>query len=124
MNAVEHAVILFGRHREELGFIMRKSIEQAEARNELFVTSAGAAMVWNRRDTQTTIHAICSEEPGQGSRLLQLIVSDCRARGQTCLVAKCVASLPADRWYARRGFVVLRSEPGKWRPLNVWQFTL
>lgn len=122
MNAVEHAAALFGRHREELGFIMHKSIEQAEARDELFVTSAGAAMVWHRRDKQTTIHAICSEERGHGSRLLQLILADCKARGQSSLLAKCPTDLPANAWYERKGFRCLVTESGRKRPLNIWRF--
>jgi hypothetical protein len=119
-DPIAHAAALLGRHRAEVGFVLRKSLERASARDELFTTHASAAYVWHRRDGQTTLHAIVSEEAGHGSRLLQLIVSDSRARGQTSLLARCPEGLAANDWYARRDFVLARVEPGKLRPLNVW----
>ena len=123
-DAVDHAAALFGRHRAEVGFVMRKSLERAAVRAELFTTPAGAAYVWHRRDGQTTLHAIVSEQPGDGATLLARVVADCQRRRQTSILARGPVGQAANDWYIRRGFVLLRVEPGKARPLNVWSLDL
>ncbi|HXT35005.1 MAG TPA: hypothetical protein VN837_05460 [Chloroflexota bacterium] len=120
----DHSAVLFGRHRAALGFTRTASLDLASVRNELFVTAHGAAYVWRRLDGQTTIHAIVSEARGEGSLLLARLIADSRSRGQTQLLAKCPADLPANAWYARRGFVLAGTEAGKRRPLNLWRLAL
>ena len=121
---VDHAFALFCRHRREVGYQMRPTLEKAQERGELYVSDHAAAIVWHRRDGQTTIHAIVSERPGEGSVLLDRILFACRQRWQHTLLARCPVPLPANQWYERRGFTLRETEPGKQTPLNVWVLTL
>lgn len=123
-DAILHAVALANRHKHDLGYVMTKSLERAKQRGELYVDTAAMAYVWRRRDGQTTLHAIVSEQPGQGSALLARIVADCRTRGQTSILARCPVDLPSNDWYRRRGFALAGTEPGKLRPLHVWRLAL
>lgn len=124
VDPITHAAALASRHRAELGYVMRRSLERAYAREELYVSTHAMAYVWHRRDGQTTIHAIVSEAPGEGSALLTRVAANCRARGQQFLLAKCPADLPANTWYRRRGFSLLANEPGRHRRLNIWALEL
>ena len=115
---------------KELGFVMRKSLEVADNRNELYVSPCGNGMAytWRRRDHSTTLHAIavCKDcrLHGVGSSLIARIVADGLSRDHTILRARCPETLPSNQFYARLGFFLGTTEPGRLIQLNVWELRL
>lgn len=123
-TTIDAAIAIARRHKTELGYIMRPTLETAARRGELYVLPTAFAYVWHRRDHQTTLHAIASERRGQGSALLDQIAHDAQQAGQSSIVARCPVDLSANNWYSRQGFLLMATEPGKHRALNVWKLAI
>lgn len=87
--------------------------ESAEA-GELILIDGGYCRWHRRRDGVTVIYEILSLRPGAGQAML--------ARLARPIQAKCPADLPANAWYARRGFRLAGVEQTRsGRILNVWR---
>lgn len=103
------------RHKPEIGFVVRGALAAAIARGELLVVEgAGFCHYHRRRDQWTTIYEIVSEQPGTGRLLLDAVARPLRL--------KCPVTLPANGFYAHLGGTRVRTEPGKSRALNVWEW--
>ena len=94
------------------------SLHESAQRGELMLVDGGFCHWHLRRDGQLTIREIISTRPGAGSLMLRRLEA---TPGAESLLARCPAGLPANAWYARRGFHVARSEHTKsGRLLLVW----
>lgn len=98
-----------------------EQLHDSAQRGELLMIDGGMCRYHVRRDGQLTIHEIISTKPGAGVEMLRhLTAQPCRV-----IVAKCPADLPANEWYARRGFVRTGEEQTKsGRMLNIWSYWL
>ncbi|MFA6270734.1 MAG: DUF6610 family protein [Candidatus Paceibacterota bacterium] len=91
-------------------------------RRELMLVDGGMCHFHIRRDGQLTIREIISTQPGAGQRMLRRLMA---TKGATSLFAKCPVDLPANDWYARRGFVLEGVETTKrGRALKLWRLPL
>jgi GNAT superfamily N-acetyltransferase len=121
-------------HRVELGFVMRPALAESIARGEVLLacdargTVIGLVDFHHRRDQQTTLyHLVVSEVArgrGVGRALVMGLHAEAAQHGKTCIRLKCPVTLPANGFYARVGFVLIATEPGKARPLNVWNLSV
>lgn len=102
------------RHRAEVGFVLRAALEDGLARGELLVAAGGFCHFHRRRDGWHTVYALVSEQSGTGSALLAAIPRPVRLR--------CPVTLAANRFYLRQGGALVAVEPGRRRPLNVWEW--
>ena len=105
------------RHRREVGFVLRPALVEAIERGELLVgIGASGFCRWHaRRDGWQTVYELVSEAPGTGRELLAAVPRPLRLR--------CPWDLPANGFYARCGGILVAIQPGKRRPLNVWQWS-
>jgi hypothetical protein len=104
--------------------VIFEALDESAKRGELLLVDGGFCHWHLRRDGQLTIREIIVTRPGQGIGTAMLD----RLRqtpGATSILAKCPADLPANTWYARRGFVCEGTEQTKrGRLVNVWRCRL
>jgi len=121
---------LADKHRKELGFIRHAALEQAAREDRLLVAKAAGDIIGfihfrPCRDGHVTIYeiAIIPEWQGRGvgRSLIEAVVDEARQCGCTVLRLRCPVDLPANGFYSRLGFVRVRVEKGKRRPLAVWE---
>jgi hypothetical protein len=95
---------------------------EAAQRGELLLIEGGLTHFHLRRDGQLTIREIISIRPGAGNEMLALLK---QIPGATSIFAKCPASLPANRWYEKKGFVWEGTETTRTGTiLNLWRLNL
>jgi GNAT superfamily N-acetyltransferase len=120
-------------HRHELGFVVRPALVRSIERGELIVATNSTDPIafveyHHRRDAQTTLYRIVVapdyRRQGIGRWLIERLADEARAAGKEIIALKCPATLPANDFYARTGWSLAGSEPGKRRPLNLWQLPL
>ena len=109
-------------YRNELGFVMIPALKEAIARLELYVAVMGQQVVGfvnfrTRRDGWHTVYEIAVHRDwkgqGIGSALLNAILDPVRL--------KCTVDNPANNFYEKEGFTLVRTEDGRTRRLNVWE---
>lgn len=99
-----------------------ETLYESSRRGELLLVAGGMCHWHLRRDGQLTIREIISQRPGAGRYMLALLKD---TPGATSIFAKCPAELPANDWYARRGFVCEGEETTKsGRILKLWRLSL
>jgi len=105
------------RHKLEVGFVRRPALADAVDRGELLVGvgASGFLHYHRRRDGWHTVYEVVSEAPGTGRALVEAVPLPRRLR--------CPLDLPANAFYARLGGTLVQTEPGKRRPLNVWEWS-
>jgi GNAT superfamily N-acetyltransferase len=120
-------------HSHELGFVLRPALARSIERSELVVAANSTGPIafaeyHHRRDAQTTLYHIVVapdyRRQGIGRWLIERLADEARATGKEIIVLKCPATLPANDFYAHTGWSLAGSEPGKRRPLNLWQLPL
>jgi GNAT superfamily N-acetyltransferase len=120
-------------HRSELGFVLRPALARSIERSELVVATNTTDLIafveyHHRRDAQTTLYHIVVapdyHRQGIGRWLIERLADEARAAGKEIIALKCPANLPANDFYAHTGWSLAGSEPGKRRPLNLWQLPL
>ncbi|MCU0496202.1 MAG: GNAT family N-acetyltransferase [Anaerolineae bacterium] len=142
---IEHACVddlaaikqICDQHRTELGFVMRPSLEAAikakevivaRNRNDTMRSCIGLVHYHHRRDQQTTLyHLAVSKETrlvGVGRELVFALRDEARKHQKTLIRLKCPETLPANLFYAKIGFVKVSVEPGKSRPLWIWELAV
>lgn len=103
------------RHRSDLGFVRRAALAAGIARGEVLVMGeAGFCHYRTRRDGVHVVYEIVSEERGTGRELLMAVPLPVRL--------KCPVDAAANGFYAHMGGVLVETEAGKQRSLNVWEF--
>lgn len=108
---LEWVMPLAHRHRRELGYLIRPELRTATT---LVVEPHGFIRYHRRRDGWHTVYQLCSECPGVGRALLEAVPLPRRLR--------CPAELDANGFYAHLGGTLARTEPGRKRPLCVWEW--
>lgn len=99
-----------------------ETLHESAQRGELLLIDGGMCHWHLRRDGQLTIREIISTKPGAGSRMLNRLKMNIHA---SSVFAKCPADLPANDWYARRGFVLEGIEMTRsGRELKLWRLSL
>ncbi|NLE46404.1 MAG: GNAT family N-acetyltransferase [Chloroflexi bacterium] len=120
-------------HRDELGFVIRRALQESIERGELSVAIdgdrlAGFVEYRHRRDQQTTLYHIAVVEQwrqrGIGRLLVEAVRRDALANGKNVIRLKCPESLPANEFYTRLGWQKIAVESGKRRRLVVWELPL
>lgn len=97
-----------------------ETLHESAKRGELLLIDGGFCHWHLRRDGQLTIREIISTQPGAGSAMLEIL----KQKGALSIFAKCPADLPANDWYARRGFLLEAKETTKsGRTLNHWRLS-
>lgn len=98
------------------------ALYESARRGELILVNGGFYHWHLRRDGQLTIREIISTQHGAGSRMLDTLKV---TPGVTCIFAKCPVDLPANEWYAKRGFVLEGNERTRsGRILNLWRLSI
>lgn len=91
-----------------------ETLHESAGKGELILLDGGYCRWHQRRDGVTVIYEILSTRPGAGQEML--------AKLPRPIQAKCPADLPANAWYAKRGFVLIETETTRsGRLLNVWR---
>lgn len=125
--------MLADQHKEELGFVLRPALEKAIVDQEIFVAEiddrvVGFVHYHHRRDQQTTLYHIAVDEPyrrlGIGQALLTALGDEAYSLNKALVLLRCPQNLPANHFYGKSGFTLLRVENGKRRALNVWSFLI
>lgn len=98
-----------------------ETLHESAQRGELLLVDGGMCHWHLRRDGQLTIREIISTKPGAGQTMLAELVS----KPAQSIFAKCPADLPANDWYARRGFILEGVETTQsGRELKLWRLFL
>lgn len=116
--------------KRELGFVNRAALEKSFLVNELDVIGDGVGFVnfHHRKDDQTTIYELGVkpefQRQGWGRLLFYRVLCSSIEKGKIKIVAKCPIDLPSNRFYERLGFQLKKLEPGRKRPLHVWEYKI
>lgn len=131
---IKGAKALADANRSIFAFITRQAFEDAHAQKGLLVARIEAQVVgfvryYHRKtDQQTTLYDICVAEDwrsqGVGEQLLAALIADCIEQAREFILLKCPAQLAANQFYARKGFTLISTQPGKHHELNVWRLGL
>lgn len=112
-------------HRQELGFVNRATLESAINSKEIFNLPYGFLHFHHRRDNISTLYHLCvsreRRRQGVGRSLVSAWEEHSRKCGINLLRLKCPLDLEANGFYSRLAFSRVDIEPGKHRPLVVWQ---
>jgi len=127
-------------HRDELGAIFQHRdwlLHQVE-RGEVFVAGTAEGKVLGfvvfthesvMAQENTTVYYLCTSKgyrgQGVGKLLMEAVASDARIRGKKAIDLKCPAHAPANHFYKRIGYQLLKSETAReGNRLNVWTMHL
>jgi len=99
---------------------------ESAGRGELILADGGFCHWHLRRDGQLTIREIIvlpgQQRGGIGTAMLERLKD---TPGAMCIFAKCPADLPANGWYAARGFADEGTETTRsGRELRLWRMSL
>jgi len=101
--------------------VIFESLHESNQRGELLLVEDGMCRWHARQDGVITIYEIISQRPGCGQAMLAHLIE----QSPRAIVAKCPADFAANQWYARRGFVLDRTETTKsGTPINVWRLAV
>lgn len=128
---VEECYEVFKEHTEELGFVSKVQIEEAEENDMLYYRRVdgkvvAAALIRHcKNKPQTTLQDIAVLEDYRGRGLAQDIINEA-AEDSTHpkIVAKCPCDLPSNNWYESQGWELKGTQDGKNRDLNIWELEL
>jgi len=141
MMAEEHHLALVKRlseqHKHELGFVNREILRKAISTRSLLIAAAeedtsaspiGMVHFYMRRDSVVALYSIAVAEvyrrKGIGRLLFNELVNIARTSGRTQIRLKCPTDLPANVFYQHLGLEMVMVEPGKRRPINVWEYNI
>lgn len=118
--------IIARQYRDELGFVTRPGLQQSAARKSLLVAIDNCEVVgfvdyWPRRDGWSTVYHLAVTKThtgrGVGRQLLYAVPAPIRL--------KCTQDNEvANHFYSNAGMALVRTEPGKKRPLNVYELRI
>ena len=110
-------------HSKQLGFVNKAALEESVYRKTLYVADyknalcVGFVNFYTRKDGWSTIYEIAvhpeAYNKGIGRRLLDAVPSPIRL--------KCTVDNPANEFYKKAHFRLVRTEAGRSRSLNVWE---
>jgi N-acetylglutamate synthase-like GNAT family acetyltransferase len=112
-------------HRQELGFVNRATLAAAINSDEILCCLQGFLHFHHRRDKISTLYHLCVSpeyrRQGVGRSLVTFWEEHSRTCGMETLRLKCPLDSEANGFYWRLGFTRVDIEPGKHRPLVVWE---
>lgn len=138
-NDVNGAKSIADTCKNELGFVNIASLREAQSKGWLLVASKwisetgdesiiGFAKYRIKKDRNCTIYEIAVQKEyrskGVGKRLLSRITRILNTAGGSNIKLKCPESLHANSFYEHNGFKLVKTEKGRKRRLNVWQYDL
>ncbi|MCS7266388.1 MAG: GNAT family N-acetyltransferase, partial [Armatimonadetes bacterium] len=121
------------KHRHELGFIVRKTFEDAIKENRLLVVTENDEVVGFthfrlRKDGVAIIYDIAvlpsHRRRGYGRQMVNRVLELAKRDGCHCLILRCPQDLPSNEFYRHIGFELAGVERGKKRPLNIWRIKI
>jgi N-acetylglutamate synthase-like GNAT family acetyltransferase len=125
---------LADQHKNELGFVLRPSLEKSIKAKEVFVATTvrgrviGFVDYHHRRDVQTTLYHIAvaatKRRRGIGRALVEALLHEAQVARKEFVLLKCPHGLAANEFYYKCKFVLTASENGRKRQLDVWKFAL
>lgn len=118
--------------RNELGFVVRASLEKAVLEGELLVARRvedqfvlGFAWFHCTRSGYVTIYEIAVHPEwrgvGVGKALINRIAEEAQRKRMRKLRLKCPVDLPANGFYSHLGFNRVAVEDGRHRALAIWE---
>lgn len=112
-------------HRHELGFIVKKTIEEAIKLREIIYLPQGFLHFHHRQDKVSTLYHLCVDKSCREQGIGRKLVSTWEAYSLECgikkLRLKCPVDLTANGFYHHLGFTRVAVEAGKKRSLVVWE---
>lgn len=125
---------LADKNRATLGFVLRPALAAGIEQGWVMVAEkisgelVGFVHFRHRRNQQTTLYEICIAEEhrtkGVGRQLVNALVIEATALGKACIQLRAPVDIPANAFYRTIGFVLDRTEPGRKRPVNVWEYAI
>ena len=128
----EDIYAVFNEFTEQLGFISKVQIEQAEEADQLYWREdddgkivAAAIIRHCVNKPQTTLQDIAVLEDHRNDGLAQSIIDEAAEDSRhPKMVAKCPEDLPSNEWYESQGWNHAGVQDGKNRDLNIWELEL
>lgn len=122
-------------NRDSIGFIMSARLLEAINARRIFVAVAEGRSVigfvifrHRKADLQTTLSEICVNAPwrrhGVGRTLINQLIMVCQMHERSCILLRCPAESEANHFYRQLGFIQVRIESGKHRPIIVWRLPI
>lgn len=112
-------------HRQALGFVNRATLESAINSKEILNLPYGFLHFHHRRDNISTLYHLCVSPEHRQQGVGRSLVSAWEEHSRKCSIKllrlKCPLDLEANGFYSRLGFSRVDIEPGKHRPLVVWE---
>lgn len=114
-----------------VGFTLRPALVESIHKNSVFVAVndndiIGYVAHRKKRDLTITLSTIvvCKKERGNsiGKQLIQTLIDEAITLDMKYILLKCPVELPSNNFYKALGFKLVRTDPGKKRQLNVWQY--
>ncbi len=109
-------------HRTELGFLSRTAYEDAAKKGRLWVAvdpgtaSYAGHLLFGGRANTLRVTQLCVKPEMRGQGLASELIRRLREYGERMakisIIAHVAADLPANRFYEREGFVLVRQQPG------------
>lgn len=120
---------VFNKFTEELGFISKVQIEQAEEADQLYWKenedgeAVAAAIIRHcQNKPQTTLQDLAVAEDYRGQGLAKEILEEAQDDSpHPYMIAKCPQDLPSNHFYRENGWILQRVQEGKNRDLLVWR---
>ena len=131
-DLTEDVYVVFNEFTEQLGFISKVQVEQAEEADQLYWKESedgeivAAAIIRHCvNKPQTTLQDIAVLEEHRGKGLAQSIIDEAAEDSRhPKMLAKCPVDLPSNDWYDSRGWEHAGVQDGKNRDLNIWELEL
>lgn len=126
---VNEAYEIFSDYTEELGFVSKVQIEEAEEDGMLYYERdeegdmAAVALIRHcKNKPQTTIQDIATDKDHTGEGYAKEILEEVEGDSTNpYMVARCPSDLSANHFYRETGWELKDVEDGKHRPLLVWR---
>jgi len=120
-------------HRNELGFVLRPSLEGSIRNDEMLIAELSNQLVGfvdyhRRKDRRITLYHIAvlddNQRLGVGRALVKALCDEAKKAGSEFISLKCPTDLAANLFYKAYGFTLTETLNGRKRPLNVWRLSL
>lgn len=110
------------KNSKELGFVMKVALRESVLRESLIVCEyydevVGFCHFRKRKDGITIIYELCIKKEFRGKGLGKMLIDFL----PTPIILKCPIDNLSNKFYEHNNFILLRTEKGKKRELNVWK---
>lgn len=119
---------------ETIGFVPKAAIREGIDQGYVLVAVVEGEVVGfqqyyhRKRDRQTTLYRkVVSKtwrDKGIGTKLTRFVLNESKRLGRDKLVLKCPVDNPSNVFHKKFGFKLIRTEEGKKRRLNIYEYRL